>query len=70
MGLEALLTAEFWAMGRHGFYVWTAYGFTATGLAALIAGAVIATRRRERELAALDPTRGRGRREATRKEER
>lgn len=58
MKLDLLFTAEFWAMGKHGFFVWTSYGFTAALLIALVVGCVASTRARERELAALDPERG------------
>ncbi|MEQ8604817.1 MAG: heme exporter protein CcmD [Marivibrio sp.] len=57
MKLDLLFTAEFWAMGKHGFFVWTAYGFTAALLLALVAGCVLTARARERELAALEPER-------------
>lgn len=66
MKLDLLFTAEFWAMGKHGFFVWTAYGFTAALLIALAAVSVAGARARERELAALDPERG-ARRGAARK---
>jgi len=62
MKLDLLFTAEFWAMGTHGFFVWTAYGFTAALLIALAVGCVLTTRARERELTALEPERAARRR--------
>ncbi|MBP5858066.1 heme exporter protein CcmD [Marivibrio halodurans] len=62
MGIGALFTAEFWAMGGHGFFVWSAYGFCFAVLAALALGAWRMTARAERELAALDPERAARRR--------
>ena len=64
MGIEALFTAEFWAMGTHGFFVWTAYGFTFAALIALTVVALGARARAERALAALEPARKADRRTA------
>lgn len=61
--MSALFTAEFWAMGGHGAYVWSAYGICALVLAALAVASVVTTRRRERDLAAREA--GRGRRQGT-----
>lgn len=55
--LGALFTADFWAMGGHAFFVWTAYAVTVIVLGAVTAASIAVTRRRERELAALDPDR-------------
>jgi|GEM_PF-5969385 heme exporter protein CcmD len=60
LGLQVLFTAEFWAMGEHGFFVWTSYGFCALAFGLLAGLSIMATKRHERELTALDPSRGRG----------
>ena len=59
--METLLTAEFWAMDGQAAFVWSSYGLTAAVLGALALASVIAMRRREARLAALEAARGRRR---------
>lgn len=60
--MSALLTAKFWAMGGHGFYVWSAYGFCAAVMLALTVQSVASARAKRRRMQALEASRPGGRR--------
>lgn len=54
--------AEFFAMGGHAVYVWSAYAVTAVVLVAMLAATLLGLRRREAVLRALEGDRPRRRR--------
>jgi heme exporter protein D len=55
--------AEFFAMGGHAVYVWSAYAVAAAVLIAMLAATLVGLRRREALLRALEDGRPRRRRE-------
>ncbi len=51
--------ATFFAMGGYAAYVWPAFAVAAVVMAALVVSTMLTLRRRERELAQIEETRGR-----------